>query len=277
MAMGRKGPHRDMKRGTPRRSPGAPGGLDVVFGAPVTLPDAGRRTRRTLISLSYVLASSRAWGGQPTASYSGNGIAVTPEIQFRDNEFGPTRIDERHRIVFSGLFDIGWGVQLAPIVQFASSRPYSLVAGTDLDGDGRLTVDRVCQGFDARTLLQGVLAGTVPAGATAFGCEQTRVNSQRSGFIVNGTNIEERSGRFFNVDLRLQKTFDLGERVKIRPYVNFFNLFNRVNYVSLETADLAFINNITDPNFGTAAASNFGRFNRDAGPREIQFGFKFNF
>jgi hypothetical protein len=30
-------------------------------------------------SISYVLASSRAWGGQPVASYSGNGINITPE------------------------------------------------------------------------------------------------------------------------------------------------------------------------------------------------------
>ena len=29
-----------------------------------------------LVSLSYVLANSRAFGGQPTASYSGNGIAI---------------------------------------------------------------------------------------------------------------------------------------------------------------------------------------------------------
>ncbi|HET6893196.1 MAG TPA: hypothetical protein VFH31_19005, partial [Pyrinomonadaceae bacterium] len=61
------------------------------------------------------------------------------------------------------------------------------------------------------------------------GCQQLRVNSQRTGFVVNGGNIEERSGRFLNVDMRVTKTFDLGERVKLRGYVNFFNLFNREN------------------------------------------------
>jgi Carboxypeptidase regulatory-like domain/TonB dependent receptor-like, beta-barrel len=198
-----------------------------------------RRTRRTLWSVSYILASSRAWGGQPTASYGGNGIAVTPETQFRPEEFGPTRIDERHRIVASGLVDLGWGFQIAPIVQFATSRPYSLVAGTDIDGDGRLTVDRVCQGFDARSLLQGVISGSIPAGATAFGCTQSRVNSQRGGFVVNGTSIEDRSGVFFNVDMRVQKTFNVGERVKIRPYINFFNLFNRENFAFADRLGLS--------------------------------------
>src|SRR5207253_2028455 len=143
-----------------------------------------RRTQHTVLSASYILSSSKSWGGQPTASYSGNAIAVTPENQFKAGEFGPTRIDERHRIVASALFDLPHGFQLAPIVQFATARPYSVNAGTDLDGDGRSTVDRVCTGFSPLTLLQGVLNGTPPAGATAFGCTQLSVNSQRSGFIV---------------------------------------------------------------------------------------------
>jgi hypothetical protein len=188
-----------------------------------------RRTRRTLFSASYILAKSQAWGGQPTASYSGNAIAITPEIQFRAGEFGPTRIDERHRIVASGLFDLPYGFQISPIVQFATARPYSLNAATDLDGDGRSTVDRVCTGFDARTLVEGIVAGTVPGGATAFGCTQTSINSQRTGFVVKGTSIEERSGRFFNVDARVTKTFPIGERVKVKAYINFFNIFNREN------------------------------------------------
>src|SRR6267142_6253060 len=189
-----------------------------------------RRTHRTLLSASYVLSSSRSWGGQPTASYSGNGIAITPENQFKPEEFGPTRIDERHRIVASGLFDLGHGFQLAPIVQFATARPFSPIVGSDIDGDGRSTVDRICSGVSAFSVLQAIVAGTaVPAAATARGCTQTKVNSQRTGFIVNGTTIKESSGRFFNVDLRATQTFKLGEKVKVKGYIGFFNLFNRDN------------------------------------------------
>src|SRR4030095_11340642 len=67
------------------------------------------------LSFSYVLANSRAWGGQPVASYSGNGIAVTPEQQFADGEFGPTRIDERHRFVASATVQLPYQIQIAPI------------------------------------------------------------------------------------------------------------------------------------------------------------------
>lgn len=188
-----------------------------------------RRTRHTVLSASYILSNSRGWGGQPTASYSGNGIAITPELQFSPGEFGPTRIDERHRVVASGLFDLPYGFQISPIIQFATARPYSLNSGTDIDADGRSTVDRVCAGFDARTLLQAVLSGTVPAAARALGCTQTSVNSQRTGFVVNGGTIQERSGRFFNVDTRVTKTFPIGEKVRVKAYINFFNIFNREN------------------------------------------------
>ena len=189
-----------------------------------------RRTRHTLISASYVLSKSQAWGGQPTASYSGNGIAIALENQFKPEEFGPTRIDERHRVVASGLFDFPHGFQLAPIVQFATARPYSPLAGIDIDGDGRVSVDRICAGVDVFSLLQAQVAGQpLPAAATALGCTQAPVNNQRVGFVVKNGQIEERSGRFFNVDLRAQKTFSLSENVKVRGYVNFFNLLNREN------------------------------------------------
>jgi hypothetical protein len=180
-----------------------------------------RRTAKTLYSISYVLSSSQAWGGLPTASYSGNGVAVTPENQFKPEEFGPTRIDERHRIVASGVFELPWGFQLAPILQFATARPYSPVAGVDLDGDGRTSIDRICSGV--------AIGITLPAAAFTNGCTQVQVNSLRSGFVPDGSSFKKSSGNYFNVDLRVAKSFNIGERFKIKAYANFFNLLNREN------------------------------------------------
>ncbi|HYX40979.1 MAG TPA: hypothetical protein VE821_04740, partial [Pyrinomonadaceae bacterium] len=195
------------------------------------------RGRKSLYSVSYVLSDSRAWGGQPTASYSGNGVAITPEQQFRPEEFGPTRIDERHRIVASGVFNIPFGLELAPIMQLASARPYSPIANLDIDGDGRRSVDRICAGVDPVAVLQSLISSnTVPAAARALGCTQTQVNSIRDGFVVQNGQIQRHSGRYFNVDLRVTRIFSLGEHVKIKPYANFFNLFN--------TANLSFANRL---------------------------------
>lgn len=188
------------------------------------------RRRNVSFNASYVLASSRSWGGQPLASYTGNGIAVTPEQQFREEEFGPTRIDERHRIVFSGVFDVPFGFQLAPILQFATARPYSPTVGFDIDGDGLATNDRLCEGVDPQAVFavrgnQAAIRALNPRG-----CRQTRVNSQRNGFVVDAQgNVEERSGRFFNVDVRVSKDFRFGERFRLSGYADFYNLFNTEN------------------------------------------------
>ena len=145
------------------------------------------RTSKMLLNAAYVLASSRAWGGQPTASYSGNGIVVTPETQFRKEEFGPTRLDERHRFVLSGVFNLPWGFQLSPIAQYATARPYSLISGVDADGDGLTAVDRLCEGVDPAAVFAVRGNATAVAALNPVGCRQTRVNSQRTGFVPDGS------------------------------------------------------------------------------------------
>ncbi len=194
------------------------------------------RFRRTIFSLSYVLSDARSWGGQPVASYTGNGIAVATQNQFKPEEFGPTRFDERHRIVASGVFEIPGGVQFSPIVQFSTARPYSLNAGIDVDGDGLVTIDRLCAGTDAQAVFNAVVRGqAIPAAARTPGCRQLPVNSQRNGFVVTRdasgavTGVEERSGRFINVDLRVTKIIGITERIRIKAYADFYNLFNREN------------------------------------------------
>jgi hypothetical protein len=188
-------------------------------------------------SASYVLANSRSWGGQPVASYTGNGIATTPENQFRENEFGPTRFDERHRIVASGVFELPYGFQLSPILQLASARPYSPTAGVDIDGDGLATNDRLCEGVDPLSLLQAVrnrpstqTPTDVVRAMNPRGCRQAQVSSQRSGYVINSDgSFEERSGRFLNLDLRAAKNFKFGERMRLSTYADFYNLFNTEN------------------------------------------------
>jgi Carboxypeptidase regulatory-like domain/TonB dependent receptor len=192
------------------------------------------RSRKMTLSASYVLADSRSWGGQPVASYSGNGIATTPDNQFKPEEFGPSRLDERHRIVASGVFDLPWDFQLAPILQYATARPYSLNLGLDIDGDGLATNDRICEGTDPAAVFAARgntgLLGTL----NPNGCRQVQVNSVREGFITDVTDptrpiIGTGNGRYFNVDLRAQKAFRLGERFSIKAYADFYNIFNTEN------------------------------------------------
>lgn len=190
-----------------------------------------RRTRRMVLSASYVLSNSRSWGGQPLASYSGNGIATTPDNQFRPDEFGPTRIDERHRIVASGVFEVPGDFQIAPILQLASARPFSLNAGVDLDGDGLVANDRICEGTDPRAVFNARGSSAAILALNPLGCRQVRVNSTRTGFVTDaaGNIVDERTGRFLNLDLRVQKSVRFGEKFALKGYADFFNLFNTEN------------------------------------------------
>ena len=188
------------------------------------------RLRRGTLSFSYVLANSRSWGGQPTASYSGNGIAIAPDFQFAEGEWGPTRLDERHRVVTSAVFETPGGFEVAPILQWASARPYSLNTGFDIDGDGQATIDRLCVGTDPMAVF-AVRGNTAAIGAlNPLGCRQIQVNSQRGGFVVNPDgSVEERSGRYFNVDLRVSKVVRFGDRLRLKGYMDFYNLFDIEN------------------------------------------------
>jgi hypothetical protein len=106
-----------------------------------------RMSKRYTFQASYVISSSRSWGDFPVASYGGSGIAVTADQQFAPNdEFARTNFDERNRVTVSGVFQLPGGIELAPIFQAASGKPYSLLAGTDINGDGRVTIDRACVG-----------------------------------------------------------------------------------------------------------------------------------
>ncbi len=225
------------------------------------------RIARAQMSLSYVLANSRAWGGQPTASYSGNGIAISPDDQFRASEWGPTRLDERHRVVGSGVIDLPMGFQISPILQFATARPYTPVVGFDINGDGQTNiVDRLCQGTD----LMAVFAVRGEAAAIRAlnpnGCTPTQVNSQRKGFVVSADgSIEERSGNFFNTDLRITKGFGIG-RTTVKVYTDLFNVFNTENLSftlrpeqSAATAASAFLQPVSlyGPGFGAAVGRPF--------------------
>ncbi len=247
------------------------------------------KTAKTIMNVSYVLASNRSWGGQPVASYSGNGIAVTPERQFLPEEFGPTRLDERHRIVLSGVFSLPWGLQLAPVAQYATARPYSPTAGLDLDGDGLTTVDRLCAGVDPVALYSairnrpaGVTPATVVLGLNPRNCTQATVNSQRTGLIVDpaGNIRSEGNGRFFNVDLRASKLWKLGERIGLSTYVDFYNIFAVDNLAFSQRLAISPATGAASnpPNFLTPFALFGPGFGPPVGkPFTMQFGGRFTF
>ena len=222
-----------------------------------------RMSHHMQFQASYVLSWSRSWGGRPTSSYSGSGINITPEQQFASNEYGYTSFDERHRFTLSGVFQLPWGFEIAPLIQIASARPYDYLAGTDVNGDGRATIDRACVGSSFTTPQNDP---TQPGYIGAPGCTELGPNALRGDM-------------FFQADMRTAKVFKLGERASLRLIWEFYNLTNRNNFCNNFDGNGAdFNSDPTQNNFrqpqGYCGGQGGPAF---TGPFRQQFGLRFEF
>jgi hypothetical protein len=121
-------------------------------------------------------------------------------------DYGRSDDDQRHRVVFNGMIHssmaaartpwerIGHGFELSGMLQYYSALPFNITTGT--------------------TTIQGTAARPV----------------------VNGAFIARNAGSgfdFFNVSLRLSRSFALGERLKLEALGEAFNALNHLNGVTL--------------------------------------------
>jgi hypothetical protein len=87
----------------------------------------------------------------------------------------------------------------------------------------------------------------------------------RNGFVVTGTTITPHTGRYFDVDMRLTKSFSIGEKLKLKGFLNFYNLFNTENLAFGERRGLSALNggsflqpiSLFGPGFGPAVGVPF--------------------
>jgi Carboxypeptidase regulatory-like domain/TonB dependent receptor-like, beta-barrel/TonB-dependent Receptor Plug Domain len=158
-----------------------------------------------------------------------------------DSERGPSTQDQRHRFVLSGLYVAPGDVQLSSIVTIASGRPYNILAGADLNGDGN---------------------------GGAFPPDRARANPADPA-----TSVGRNTGTLPNyatVDLRVSRRFPLGSRASVDGLFEVFNLFNRTNYTE--------INNIFGTGaYPANPLPTFGQFTQAAPPRQVQLAVKINF
>jgi outer membrane receptor protein involved in Fe transport len=189
------------------------------------------------LNTNYVISRAVAYNGA-TAAFRNRPTDLT-DI-FAEHDFGPTPNDERHRWVVSGLVDLPWGIQLAPIMQLASARPYNAIQGIDVFGWGatRGAAHVIVNTSDPNNLVAnaGKGAAQLKACLTAGTCKQVGFDSQRGQ-------------AFFQLDTRLSKDIKLGERAKLKLIFQAFDLTNRANFGNTFDGDLKSFN--TDPTKST--------------------------
>jgi len=147
--------------------------------------------------------------------------------------------DQRHRFVFSGVYQTGKlggsgfvgkflsGWTLAPIIEAVSGRPFNIISGTDTNFDFSTPTDRPT---------------IVPANTPTDPCGNALAASRFSptGFLqpacfLNGTldgNLRRNAGtKPYDVftDMRVSKRIPFGERLALEAAVDAFNFVNRFN------------------------------------------------
>jgi hypothetical protein len=117
---------------------------------------------------------------------------------------GASTQDQRHRLVMSGLYQLPWQIQLSGILTAASGRPYTPLAGTDLNGD---------------------------ADGGAFPSDRARTNPSDPATSVRRNSQVMKSQ--LNLDTRLSKRFSIGGGRAVEAMIDVFNLTNRANFTEI--------------------------------------------
>jgi hypothetical protein len=121
-----------------------------------------------------------------------------------NSERGAATQNQKHRLVVSGMYELPWQVRFSTIITAGSGRPYTPLAGVDLNGDGD---------------------------GGAFPSDRARTNPADPTTAVR-RNSQTMKGQFI-VDTRLAKRFTLGGGRAVEGIVDVFNLLDRANYTEI--------------------------------------------
>ncbi|HST79059.1 MAG TPA: TonB-dependent receptor [Verrucomicrobiae bacterium] len=143
-----------------------------------------------------------------------------PQRPLDPAEFGPAFNDERHHVTVAATGHLPWGLEVSPIMQAGSARPYLADAGTNdlnLGGGSSAAALVVPKGQTTNfTAFNGNKLGAVQC-YYAGQCQVVPYNSLRGN-------------PYFNLDARLAKNVKVGEGRNLQLIFQAFNLTNHANY-----------------------------------------------
>jgi hypothetical protein len=162
------------------------------------------------------------------------------------SERGLATHDQRHRLVLSGTYTLPYELGVSAIVTAASGRPFTPLAGLDLNGDGN---------------------------GGAFPPDRARRDPADPTSSV-GRNSET-TAAIANVDLRVSKMLPIVGTAKLELILDVFNAFNRANFIEdTNQSSFAIFGSGAFPN---SALPTYGRYTLTDPPRQVQLAAKISF
>jgi hypothetical protein len=191
-----------------------------------------------------------------------DGASTFPANQYDlAGEYGRAAFDVRHRFQINGSWATRWGLRFSPFLTITSGRPYNLVTGRDLNGDGLYT-DRPA--FALSPAQAGAI--TTPYGLLDPLPKPSEAVLPRN--LGNGFGLVA-------ANLRFSKVFTLGEvkpgkddPLQIVFSVNARNILNHPNFGAPD-------GNLSSPLFGQSTALVSG--GNSSGNRRLDLQLRFNF
>ncbi|HEX9000518.1 MAG TPA: hypothetical protein VGB07_11505, partial [Blastocatellia bacterium] len=233
-----------------------------------------RFSNRYQFRASYTLSKAFNYANDDQIPFS-NGPVNPNNVQL---EYGPTPNDRRHYFTFSGAVELPYGFQLAPIVTLASGVPMDILLP---DASSRIPV------------LQRNAGGRLFHNGGDLNDFLTRLNAAGG---VNGQPLPlvredaQFNDDFSSFDLRLSKVFKFGEKARLEPMVEVFNLLNVTNILGVSNVNYSGFSNVlirdsgTPTDAGYLRSSSFGRpvtasggVFGSGGPRAFQVAVKLSF
>ncbi len=150
-------------------------------------------SKRFELNAHYTLSSATTYGAVLGELFDYvNGVSDVNNA-FGPGDHGPSGEDMRHRAVIAGILHLPGAFEVSTLSQFESARPFTLTTPVDINNDGNPLNDRA---------------------------------------VVNGvqTTMDQFRGKgYIQIDLRVSRPIKFTDTVTLRPFAEFFNLFNRVN------------------------------------------------
>jgi outer membrane receptor protein involved in Fe transport len=222
---------------------------------------------------SYTLAKAFNYANDDQIPFS-NGPLNPNNLQL---EYGPTPNDQRHRFTFSGVWELPAGIHLAPILTLASAVPVDILLP-----DGSSRICELQRNAGARQFHTGAQLNAAINQINAAGGSLCPNAIPGTGFrprvLLPLVPDDVRLGdRFSSLDLRVSKILNLGERIRIEPIAEVFNLFNITNVLGFSKSNYSgFGNVIGSSDFGRPITTAGGVFG-SGGPRAFQFAARVTF
>src|SRR5882724_7711655 len=185
-------------------------------------------TKHFSLNANYTLSRAMGWGIESGGSDASSGFRNYPHDPLNiwdPRDFGPTDNDERHHISLSGIVQLPFGFQVAPILSYGSARPFDLRSGFDVLSRG--------SGYSRPVIVPtsdptDYLAFDGSAGkdsAAALACLAAGQCRQVGYDTVRGN-------AYFNMDMRVAKNIRLREGWNLQLMFQAFDLTNKTNYGS---------------------------------------------